>query len=113
MHEYSVAYDIFKTAARAAHENNAREVFVVHVDFGELAMINPEQVVFLWETMREEEPVLAKANLKYRLVPAKTRCRCGYEGNEKFVCPDCGNLPEVLEGREICVTNLEIEVDEE
>ncbi|HNS82723.1 MAG TPA: hydrogenase maturation nickel metallochaperone HypA, partial [Methanolinea sp.] len=38
---------------------------------------------------------------------------CGYEGTERFVCPRCGGLPELLKGREILVTNIEIEVNDE
>jgi hydrogenase nickel incorporation protein HypA/HybF len=29
-----------------------------------------------------------------------------------FVCPECGALPELVRGREIVVTNIEIEVDD-
>jgi hydrogenase nickel incorporation protein HypA/HybF len=43
-------------------------------------------------------------------VPAQTKCSCGYEGDEIFVCPRCGALPELVKGREIVVTNIEIEV---
>ncbi|HQC34968.1 MAG TPA: hydrogenase maturation nickel metallochaperone HypA, partial [Methanoculleus sp.] len=43
---------------------------------------------------------------------ARTRCSCGYEGSDRFVCPRCGKLPEVVAGMEIVVTNIEIEVDE-
>jgi hydrogenase nickel incorporation protein HypA/HybF len=29
-----------------------------------------------------------------------------------FVCPGCGALPELVKGREILVTSIEIEVDD-
>jgi hydrogenase nickel incorporation protein HypA/HybF len=29
-----------------------------------------------------------------------------------YVCPKCGALPELIKGREIVVTNVEIEVDD-
>jgi len=29
-----------------------------------------------------------------------------------YVCPQCGALPELVKGREIVVTNVEIEVDD-
>jgi hydrogenase nickel incorporation protein HypA/HybF len=45
-------------------------------------------------------------------VDPRTRCQCGYEGDEVFVCPRCGALPELVKGREVVVTNIEIEVDD-
>ena len=41
-----------------------------------------------------------------------TRCTCGYEGTEIFVCPTCGALPQIEKGKEIVVTNIEIEADD-
>jgi hydrogenase nickel incorporation protein HypA/HybF len=112
MHEYSIAYDIYSTARRAALENNADQVKCVHVDVGELAMVNPEQVEFLFTVIIEEDPLFQGATLSCRYVDAQTRCTCGYEGKERFVCPQCGKLPEIVAGQEIVVTNIEIEVDE-
>ncbi|WOF16001.1 hydrogenase maturation nickel metallochaperone HypA [Methanoplanus sp. FWC-SCC4] len=112
MHEYSIAYDIFATAKRTALENSATIVKKVYMDVGEMTMINPEQVVFLFDTMCEEDPLFSGCELEYRSVSVKTKCKCGYEGSERFACPDCGLLPEIIEGREVMVTNIEIEVDD-
>ncbi len=115
MHEYTIAYDIFATAKRAATENSATHIKKVYIDVGEMTMINPEQVVFLFETMceDEDEPLFKNCVLKAKTVPVKTSCPCGYEGSERFVCPNCGLLPEVIDGKEVVVTNIEIEVDDE
>ena len=112
MHEYSIAYDIFATAKRAAVENEATEVTTVKVDVGEMAMVNPEQVIFLFGVIVEDDPLFAGTHLECRTVKVRTQCECGYEGNEKFVCPQCGGLPHVVEGKEIVVSNIEIEVNE-
>jgi hydrogenase nickel incorporation protein HypA/HybF len=45
-------------------------------------------------------------------MPPQTRCPCGYSGVEMFVCPGCGALPELVKGREILVTSIEIEVED-
>lgn len=111
MHELSIAYDIFATAKRAAVEHGAAQVTKVAVELGELTMVNPEQVEFLFSTFCEEDPAFSGTVLEYRTVRPKVRCRCGYEGDELYVCPRCGSLPEIIEGREIVVTNIEIEVD--
>lgn len=109
MHEYSIAYDIYVTARTAALNNNAILVKTIHVDVGELAMVNPEQVIFLFQAISEEDPLFKDAKLECRKVTTRTKCPCGYEGEEKFVCPNCGGMPEIVSGREIVVTNLEIE----
>lgn len=115
MHEYSIAYDIFATSKRAAVENSATHIKKVCISVGEMTMVNPEQVIFLFETMceDEDEPLFKDCSIESKTVPVKTKCSCGYEGSERFVCPDCGSLPEVIEGREIVVTNIEIEVEDE
>jgi hydrogenase nickel incorporation protein HypA/HybF len=112
MHEYSIAYDIFATARRAAIEHHANLVKRVYVDLGEMAMVNPEQVTFLFELIAAEDPLFAGVTLECQTVRPDTRCVCGYEGSEVYVCPSCGALPELVRGREIVVSNIEIEVDE-
>lgn len=112
MHELSIAYDIFATAKKAALEHSATEVKSVFVEFGEMAMVSPDQVRFLFETLTEDDPIMKGASLEWSVIPPQTRCTCGYEGMERFVCPRCGGLPELVKGREILVTNIEIEVDD-
>ena len=112
MHEYSIAYDLYATARKAALENNANRVKKVSVEVGKMAMVNPEQVIFLFDTIKEADPLFEKSVLQCEEVPAQTKCPCGYAGDEVFVCPRCGALPELVKGREIVVTNIEIEVDD-
>ena len=112
MHEYSIAYDIYMTARRAALDNRADRVVCVRVDMGELAMANPEQVSFLFRAITEEDPLFKDTDLACRPVIPSVRCACGYEGTELFVCPRCGGLPDLVRGREIVVTNIEVEVNE-
>ncbi|MDD1728732.1 MAG: hydrogenase maturation nickel metallochaperone HypA [Methanospirillum sp.] len=113
MHEYGIAYDIVETARRAAIEHHARLISKVCVDVGEISMINPEQVEFLFATIIEDDPLFAGTVLTCTVIPPVTRCDCGYVGSEIYVCPDCGALPSIEKGKEIVVTNIEIEADEE
>jgi hydrogenase nickel incorporation protein HypA/HybF len=112
MHEYSIAYDLYATARKAAIENHASQVKKVSVGVGKMAMVNPEQVIFLFDTIKEEDPLFEKTVLECEEVPPETKCSCGYTGEEIFICPRCGALPELVKGREIVVMNIEIEVDE-
>jgi hydrogenase nickel incorporation protein HypA/HybF len=112
MHEYSIAYDIYMTARQAALDHRAERVICVHVDMGELAMVNPEQVKFLFEAIAEEDTLFSGTDLVCHAVAPAVRCTCGYEGTELYICPACGALPDLVRGREILVTNIEIEVGE-
>lgn len=112
MHEYGIAYDLCTTARKAAVDNQARRVTRVSVEIGEMAMVNPEQLEFLFNVICEDDPLLKGARLVSEVVVPHTRCSCGYEGPERFVCPRCGALPEIVRGREIFVRNVEIEVDD-
>ena len=110
MHEFSIAYDLYATARKAAIENNANKVKKVSVEVGKMAMVNPEQVTFLFGTIKEDDPLFTHTVLECTEQPAQTRCSCGYAGDEIFICPKCGARPELVKGREIVVTSVEIEV---
>ena len=53
-------------------------------------MVNPEQVVFLFDTIKEEDPLFLQAVLECHEMDPQTKCPCGYTGNEVYVCPKCG-----------------------
>jgi hydrogenase nickel incorporation protein HypA/HybF len=112
MHEYAIAYDLYATSRKTAVEHNARLVKKVSVEVGKMAMVNPEQVVFLFDTIKEEDPLFTTTLLECREMAPQTRCSCGYSGEEIFICPRCGALPEMVKGREIVVTSVELEVDD-
>jgi hydrogenase nickel incorporation protein HypA/HybF len=112
MHEYSIAYDLYATARTAAHEHKAIKVKKINVEVGKMAMVNPEQVIFLFDTIKEDDPIFQQTVLECHEISPKTKCVCGYEGTEIYVCPVCGALPELVKGREIVVTNVEIEVED-
>jgi len=112
MHEYAIAYDLYATTRKTAIENKASQIKKVHVEVGKMAMVNPEQVVFLFNTIKEDDPLFSNTVLDCSEMPPQTRCTCGYSGVEIFVCPGCGALPELVKGREILVTSIEIEVED-
>ena len=112
MHEYSIAYDLYATSRKTAIENNASQVNKVSVELGKMAMVNPEQVAFLFDAIKENDPLFKTTLLQCDEVLPQTRCSCGYYGLEIFVCPMCGALPELIKGREIMVTSVELEVDD-
>jgi len=112
MHEYGIAYDLYATARKAAIDNRADRISRISVEVGKLAMVNPGQVIFLFDAIKEDDPLFASAVLECKETAPETRCSCGSTGDEIHVCPRCGALPELVKGREIVVTHIEIEVDD-
>jgi hydrogenase nickel incorporation protein HypA/HybF len=113
MHELSIATDLVNAATATAKENHANKVLSVRVDIGELAIVNPEQLKFMYEIITEET-ILKGSNLEMNMVPADTVCRCGYRGGieDKFTCacPVCGMTLQILKGKDVVVTSIEIDV---
>lgn len=114
MHELSLATDLINAAMATAKQNNARQVLSVTVEVGELAMVNPEQLRFMYEVLTEEN-MLKGSELKIEIKRAVGECgSCGYKGpvEDKYAvsCPKCGLTLKAIEGRDVCLKNMEIEV---
>ena len=112
MHESGIAYDIYATAKRAAEDNCATLVKAIHVDVGSMAMVNSDQVEFMFNTFIAEDPLFTDTKLIFNTVLPLAECSCGYKGSEIFVCPTCGKLPHMIQGKEILVKNIEIEAED-
>ena len=54
MHELSMAQGIFTTVIDTAEANEATEVTKVVIEVGRLAMVNPEQLKFLLDVIKED-----------------------------------------------------------
>ena len=112
MHELGIATEIVNTSITTAKENNAKKVLSVSVDIGELAIVNPEQLKFMYEVITEDT-ILKGSDFIMRMIPAETTCSCGYAGGveDKFTCgcPKCGMTLHVFKGKDIMVTSIEID----
>jgi hydrogenase nickel incorporation protein HypA/HybF len=111
MHELSIAMGIVEVATEEAERRNAR-VTAVHLKIGQLSGVVAEALTSAFELAREATP-LADAVLVIDLVPVAVFCpRCQAERAVSFpqmICPVCGSpTPEVVRGRELEVTALEI-----
>jgi hydrogenase nickel incorporation protein HypA/HybF len=120
MHELSIATDLISVALETAKQNNAKKVLSVTVEVGELAMVNPEQLTFMYEVLTEDEELtkgdlLKGSKLNLVTVPAVMECQsCGYRGpiTDKYTCacPRCSLTMRAVEGRDICLKTMEIDV---
>lgn len=114
MHELSIATDLINAAMATAKQNNAKQVLSVTVEVGELAMVNPEQLTFMYEVLTEDN-MLKGSKLNMTTIPAVAKCEnCGYEGPvaDKYTCscPRCSMTLKIIQGRDICLKNMEIEI---
>ena len=114
MHELSIATDLVNTAIKTAMDNNAKKVISVTVEAGELAMVNPEQLEFMFDILNEDN-MLKGSKLKIETVQAVGECpNCGYKGpiEDRFACscPKCSMTLKIIAGRDICLKNMELEI---
>ena len=112
MHESGIAYDIYATSKRAAEENGAGRVKTIYVYVGSMAMVNPDQVEFMFGTFVTDDPLFSETKLVFTTVPPVAECECGYRGSGTFVCPPWGKLPALVLGRRLFVENTEIDTGE-
>ena len=114
MHELSIATELVNAALECAKQNNAKKVISVTVEVGELAMINPEQLEFMYEVLTEEN-MLKGSKLNIVILPAVAECKnCGYKGPvpDKYTCacPNCSLTLRAIEGKDIQLKTMELDI---
>ena len=120
MHELSMADAIVKTVLDVAEKNQAEEILEVTIEVGKLTMLNPEQLRFLLDILKEDT-LLEGAEIIIEEIPVEIKClSCNYTGSTNLddsdhylmivKCPDCDerNL-EIITGQECNVKNIRIE----
>jgi len=121
MHEFSVMSEIVKSILSEANKRHATRVEEVDLQIGEYTMLGEEQMRFSYEVLAKDT-ILQGSRLNISQVNGKIRCRCGYEGEvsppedslHKVVpmreCPKCGQVAEIIEGRECVIRNIRMVV---
>jgi hydrogenase nickel incorporation protein HypA/HybF len=112
MHELSIAMSLVEMAEEEAAKRRGR-VAVIHLKLGPLSGVVPTALRSAYELARENTE-LREAELRIEEVPVAAFCStCATEREVAFPelrCPVCGEAtPEVVRGRELEVTALEIE----
>jgi len=105
MHETIIAKQIIEEAKKQG------DVKSITVEVGDLGHLPLEDLKPIMDDM-------SPWSVKYIRKKAKVKCRCGYEGEPKilhkghdfniFECPKCGEQPEILEGHDIILKEVEI-----
>jgi len=112
MHDTLISKDIIEAAEKKAAENEGK-VKGITVEVGDLGHLPLEE---LKETLTEMKP---DWNIKFVSRKAECACACGFKGepdiiehshgHSVYVCPKCGNVPEITDGKDIILKEVEVE----
>jgi hydrogenase nickel incorporation protein HypA/HybF len=113
MHELAVTESILGISLRHAEKAGAIRITDIHLVIGDLSSIVDDSVQFYWE-MVSGDTIARNAQLHFRRIPARLRCRecgCEYEpGDGLLACPGCeGSQIEVTAGEEFFVESIDVE----
>jgi Zn finger protein HypA/HybF involved in hydrogenase expression len=107
MHDTLISQDIIEAAKRQG------KVKGITVEVGDLGHLPLEE---LREALLSRVPDWAVKLVRRKAV---VRCACGFEGEPKIIehrhghslwqCPQCGLVPEVVEGKDIVLKEVEVE----
>jgi hydrogenase nickel incorporation protein HypA/HybF len=112
VHEYSIAQAMFDQIEATARENHAIAVHGVHVRVGAAAGVDVSLLRTAYDTFRVHT-MCESAPLDIAEVPARWTCPNGHgdiEPNRPLACPSCGRAARLVEGDELVLDSLELEV---
>jgi hydrogenase nickel incorporation protein HypA/HybF len=121
MHEFSISSEIVKTILDTAERNGGKRVLSIQLEFGELMLLNVEQVTF-WVGELLKGSVAEGAKVKVKTIKARIHCEvCRYQGGlapegsellQGFTpqcCPECGSFHvRIKKGRECLLKKIQI-----
>jgi hydrogenase nickel incorporation protein HypA/HybF len=112
MHEYSIVGALVDRVAAEARARGATAVHRLSVRIGELAGVEVDLLTTAYETFRERT-ICEHAVLDVQRVPARWACpECGraFHAGESLRCSDCNVPARLMEGDEIMLDRIEMEV---
>lgn len=118
MHELSIAMSMIEMAGEEAARQGAARVAAVHLKLGPLSGVVKDALEFSF-AVACHGTLLENSRLVIEDVPVIVHCpHCNeqrvIESIQRFCCPECGTLtPEVIQGNELLVVALELEMNDE
>jgi len=117
MHEYSIVDSLLQLAEREAQNRKAVKILKIELKIGELSGVEPQLLKTAFDLFREET-LAAEAELVIKIQPVVVKCQeCGFRGelgDRVYRCPECGGgRLEIVDGEEMFLTSLELEIPEE
>ena len=112
MHEYSIVSALLEKASAEARAHHASSIARLEIRIGEQSGVEIELLEKAYQTFREV--TLAKdAELVITRVPARwacPSCQTPIVRGGVLRCPSCGGPAQLLEGDEIVLDRIELEV---
>ena len=112
MHEYSLVQALMERVELEARTRGASAVHSVSVRIGELAGIDVGLFTTAYETFRLRT-ICDQAALYVTLVPVQWLCgdcKTPISTGQPLVCPMCGGLASLVQGDELVLDRVELEV---
>ncbi len=113
MHELSIALSMIEMATEESEKRGGARVDALYLKLGKLSGVVKDALLFSWEVACQGTP-LAGSRLVIEEIPVVVHCaNCRADKTmdsiNYFLCPVCNSpTPEVISGRELQVTALEI-----
>ena len=83
MHELSMANSMVEAILDTAKKNDAIKINEAVFEVGELTMLNPEQLRFMMDILREGT-IFEEAEIIINMIPVEIECEsCGFKGETK------------------------------
>jgi hydrogenase nickel incorporation protein HypA/HybF len=111
VHEYSIVRALIDQVDAEVRVHSGRGVRNVQVRIGELSGVEPDLLMTAYEISREGT-ICSNAELLVERVPARWCCTtCGCVPEEATLrCNRCGAAASLIQGDEILLTSIEMEV---
>jgi len=112
VHEYSIAASLLRQAEEHAQKHAASRVVRLEICVGELAGVEVPLLETAWSLVRERS-LCGDASLAVRRQPARWECgRCGEPVARGLAlrCERCGAPARLVEGDELVLERIEMEV---
>jgi hydrogenase nickel incorporation protein HypA/HybF len=112
MHELAITEEILRITVEHAEKAQAERVTDIRLVIGDLSSVVDDSVQFYFD-FSSPGTVAEGAELHFRRVPARLRCRqCEQEFEPKsqdWHCPNCQTLGgDVIQGREFYLESIEV-----
>ena len=109
MHEASIAHSILQIASSRAARYDNSNVDIIRIEVGSFRNVDPESLLFAFDSMKQDVKFCQKSSLEIKLVQATAVCQSlahAYkpDASSAFRCPECNaGMGSLLTGEELSV----------
>ena len=118
MHELGIMTSVLDTVRASMQQAGATKLIGVKLRIGEMTEAIEDALMFAFDALIDDDPLMEGATLEVEMVAPKSRClECGAEFNhDRFhlFCPECESFATtLLEGRELYIDSIEVDIPDE